>query len=120
MTTGFNTMVFLDKNAEVRIDFDFKAKLFWYKNFPYFCSAKCFVLRDNSTFSLCCSCFVLTLVCSVLTRDNVNINDAVPCFPFCKTSTLNRAGQLEHHLKGEMDITIHEATFMLFALADKL
>lgn len=36
MTTVFNTMVFLDKNAEVCIDFDLKAKLFWYRNFPYF------------------------------------------------------------------------------------
>lgn len=57
---------------------------------------------------------------STLPRDNVNINHVVPQFPFCKRRTSNRAGQPEHHLKGEMDITIHEATFMLFALADKL
>lgn len=120
MKTVFNTTVFLDKNAEVCIDFDLKATLFWNRNIQYFCFAKCFILRHNSTFSLCCSCFVPTLVHSALPRDNVNINHAVPWIPFCKTSTLNGAGQLEHHLKGEMDITIHEATFMLFALADKL
>jgi len=39
---------------------------------------------------------------------------------FLSQNTLNRAGQLDHNLKGEMDITIHEATFTLFALVDKL
>lgn len=79
--------------------------------------AKCFILRDNSTFSLCCDCFVATLVHSALLRDNININHAVLQSPFSKMSTLNTAGQQEHHFKGEMDITIHEATFILFASA---